>query len=200
MRRHLVACGLAALAACTRDPAAELCPALLSGDLVVTEIRPEQGGTYAQWVELYNASGLDLDLEGLMVDVLAIDESVHLRLLVRRSLPLADGEYVALGEALDADRDAYLGYGFGADFEQEGTAKDLPTSGRIVVSACGDEIDRVQFEGLPDEGTYSLGALPPDATQNDVDGAWCVDTTPSSDTTQIGLPGTPGAANTPCVP
>ena len=51
-----------------------------------------------------------------MVDVLAIDESVHLRLLVRRSLPLADGAYVALGEAVDDDRAAYLGYGFGADF------------------------------------------------------------------------------------
>lgn len=180
---------------------AELCPPALPGDLVVSEIRPEQGGTFKQWIELYNASGLTLDLEGAIIDVLSIDGGTRLRLIVRRSLELADGEYVALGEAedADADRPAYLGYGFGADFEQEGTPKDLPTSGAITVTACGEQIDRVQYEGLPDEGTFTLGTMPPTAEANDDDASWCVDTTPPEDTTEIGLPGTPGAANTPCV-
>lgn len=179
---------------------AELCPPALAGELVVSEIRPEQGGTFKQWIELYNASGLTLDLEGTIIDVLSIDGGTHLRLLVRRPLELAAGEYVALGEDTDATRAEYLGYGFGGDFEQNGTAKDLPTSGAITVTACGDEIDRVVFEGLPDEGTYTLGTVPPDADANDDDASWCVDTTPSEDTTELGLPGTPGAANTPCAP
>jgi len=197
VRRYLVACGLLVASACSRDPLEEICPAAGQGDLVITEIRPEQGGTYPQFIELYNASGGTLDLEGTLVDVLSIDGGTHLKLLVRTPLAVGDGIYVALGEA--SEDKPYLAYRFGADFEVEGTAKDLPSSGRIIVYACGEVIDQVTYAALPDEGTYSLGADPPSADANDVDGAWCVDTTPSTDTTEIGLPGTPGAANHPCV-
>lgn len=199
MRTFLVVSGLVICGACTREPAEELCPAAVAGDLVVTELRADQGGTYPQFVELYNASGLTLDLEGTVVDVLSIDGGTHLRLLVRAPLPVADGGYVALSDAATLEGRPYLAYTFGADFEQNGTHKDLPSAGRITVSACGETIDQLDFEGVPSEGTYSLGADPPTADANDVDGAWCADTTPSSDTTEIGLPGTPGAANTPCV-
>jgi len=196
LRTILLGCALLA-GACTREPVDEVCPAVAAGDLVITELRPEQGGTYAQWLELYNASGGDVDLEGALIDVLSIDGGTHLRLLVRAPLTVPDGGYVALGDATE-DK-PYLGYRFGADFEQEGSAKDLPVAGRITVTACGELIDQLDFEALPDEGSYSLGAVPPTAEANDVDGAWCADTTPSTDTTEIGLPGTPGEANHPCV-
>lgn len=195
-RRFLHGALLAAAVApgCARDPADAICPAAAPGDLVVTELRGEQSGgdTWGQWIELYNA-GADLDLEGAVIDLRAIDGSRTFRVLVRRSVPVAAGDYVVLGDFPDATRPAHVDYGFQGDFT--GT---FPSTGGVTVTACGDPADAYQFPALPATGTWSLGLSPPTADGNDDAGAWCADTAPSDDTTQLGLPGTPGAANRPC--
>ena len=69
--------------------------------------------------------------------------------------------------------------------------------GVLDVSACGVTIDRVVWNDLPADGTYSLGVMPPDAVGNDVMAAWCADTI-DDDPVAPGLPGTPGVSNHPC--
>ena len=192
--RTFLAAGVAALAAaCVRGPADEICPSVAPGDLVITELRgPQSGGdTYGEWIEVYNATGAEVDLQGTVLDLRSIDGATAVRLLVRDPLPLPAGGYAALGTSSAG----VVAYAFGADWDD-----DLPASGGVSLLACGAFIDRVVWRGLPESGTYSLGTTPPSADSNDLATAWCIDTTPGSDGTQLGLPGTPGAANHPCAP
>lgn len=186
----------AALAACARDPAEELCPDVGAGDLVITELRGEQSGgdTWGQWIEVHNATGNAIDLEGARLDLRSIDGGTRLRLLVRRSLSVEAGGYAVLAALPDADLPDHVDYGFGADFDAE-----FPGAGGVALSACGVEIDEVIFDdGLPVMGSYSLGLDPPTADGNDDPAAWCADTAPGDDTTMLGLPGSPGEPNRPC--
>ena len=179
-----------ALCACAADPAEEICPEAAAGDLVVTELRGEQSGgdSWGQWIEVLNTSGAELDLHGVVVEVVSIDGGTRLRMLVRRALPVAAGERVVLGTPPDdAALPDHMDYGFGADYETESDGTEFPGAGAVSLSACAVELDRVVFDGLPTMGTWSL----------DDDGTWCADTTPGTGT-ELGLPGTPGAANTPC--
>ncbi len=163
-------CACVALASgCARDPEAEICPEVGEGDLRVTEMRraDDPDGT---WIEVFNP-GSAVDLEGMVVRLLSIDEATDLRMLVRRPLPLAGGDYVVLGDFADASRPDHVDYGFGADFDHE-----APPSGAVTLFACGAQIDRVVFE-LPTDGSYSF-----DGT------TWCT----GSET------GTPGSGNPAC--
>ncbi|MCA9679217.1 MAG: lamin tail domain-containing protein [Kofleriaceae bacterium] len=189
-----LACALLA-SACARDPEPEICPAAGPGDLVISEVRgPQAGGdTWGQWVELYNASGATLDLEGTVVDLVSVDGSHRYRILVRRGLEVGAGAYAVIGDFPDATRPTHVDYGAGYDLDGA-----FPATGGLTVTGCGGEVlDRLVFDGLPPTGTWSLGDDPPTADGNDDPTAWCADTTPG-DTTELGLPGTPGAANHPC--
>jgi hypothetical protein len=185
------------LGGCVRDPVDAVYPGVGPGDLVITEIRGEQtgGDTYGQWVEVYNATVGDLDLEGLHVVLTRVDGGATARVIVRRTLPVTAGGYVVLGETDDdgKTRPAHIDYGMGTDFTSA-----WYSAGTIELTANDVSIDAVQYMSLPSAGTWSLGVDPPDATTNDDPTRWCADTTPGTDTTQLGLPGTPGAANTPC--
>jgi hypothetical protein len=64
----------------------------------------------------------------------------------------------------------------------------------VDVEACGTLIDRVTYDVLPDMGTYSLGAQPPSADNNDLPAMWCTDATNLAGT----YPGTPQHANLAC--
>ncbi len=181
--------------ACVRDAEPALCPEVVKGDLVITELRGAQSGadTYGQWVELYNASGGELDLLGLHVLFTRIDGGATARVIVRRSLPVPAGGYVVLGRAADDDRPIVVDYGMGTDF----AVSWFSTAG-VQVTACDLEIDAMQYGALPTGGSYSLGVDPPTATANDTAASWCTNAQPGTDTTQLGLPGSPGAANPPC--
>ena len=171
-----------------------MCPDVTAGQLVITEIRGAQSGgdTYGQWVEIYNASGAPLDLEGLHVVFTRVDGGATARAIVRRSLPVADGGYVVVGREPDDMLPPHVDYGMGTDFPTAWF-----TGGSIELDACGVMIDQAQYTSLPTTGTWALQGTP-DATANDTTGNWCNDTEPNPDSTQLGLPGSPGAANPPC--
>jgi hypothetical protein len=160
-------------AACVHTPAEDICPSAGDGDLVVTEIR-KSDDPFGTWIEIKNATGADLDLEGSIVRMLSIDGATDVDLLVRRPVPVAGGDYVVLGAFVDEDRPDHVDYGFGADFSDE-----LPGNGALSIGACSVEVDRVVYDELPATGTWSL----------DDDGTWCAGT----DT------GSPGSGNPPCV-
>jgi len=150
----LGACVLAS--ACVREPVDAFCPAIGAGDLRVSELRgPENSVDTAEWIEIENATGAELDLEGLVVDLLSIDGGVHLRLLVREPFAVAGGERVVLGRSDDA-----------SDLVLVGWSEHLPSSGAVTLLSCGETIDRVAYEGMPTTGTYSRTGT-----------VWCTDPT-----------------------
>ncbi len=200
MNRGILAAALwgAALASgCVRDAEPERCPTAGAGDVVITELRgPQDGGdTWGQFVELANVTGVELDLEGAAIELVSVGGDQRDRVIIRRSLPVAPGGQVALGRFPDDARPAWIDYGMDLDLP-----RDLPATGGVTVTGCDDLLlDRVVYDALPDQGSYSLGLDPPSADGNDDDAAWCADTTPVDEPGQLGLPGTPGEINHPCV-
>jgi hypothetical protein len=59
---------LVLVAACVRDPLADGCPDLAEGDLVITEMRGPQSGSYRQWIEVYNPSDAPIPAAGLRLE------------------------------------------------------------------------------------------------------------------------------------
>ncbi|MFT3694739.1 MAG: lamin tail domain-containing protein [Kofleriaceae bacterium] len=181
---------IALLVGCTRDPVDAECPDVAVGDLAITEIRgPQDQDGLGTWIELYNASSTSIDLEGLKVRFRKKDGSSETDVIVRRSLPVAAGEYATLG-LFDDDttRPSYIDYGMNGDFH----TSFLPAAA-VDLEACGIRIDRATYDVLPDMGTYSLGGVP-SADNNDLPTSWCTDAT-----NMAGMyPGTPREANITC--
>ncbi len=178
-------------AGCVRDPAPALCPDIAVGDLALTEIRgPQSQDGLGTWVELYNASSGSIDLEGLKVRFRKKDGSSETDVLVRRAVVVAAGAYATLGLVPDdSSRPDYIDYGIAGDFHTSFLA-----AAAVDVEACGLRIDRVTYDVLPAMGTYSLGASPPSADNNDLPANWCTDATDLGGT----YPGTPRLANISC--
>lgn len=176
---------------CVRDPVPAACPGVAVGDLVITEIRGPQTGndTLGTWIELYNASGGSLDLQGTKVRFRKKDGSSETDVIVRRSLTVAGNAYIVLGLFPDdATKPGYVDYGFSGDFHVGFLA-----AAAVDVEACGVKIDRASYDVLPTMGTYSLGGAPT-ADNNDLPTAWCTDSTMAATT----YPGSPQHANTAC--
>lgn len=188
MRNSIVSAVL--LTSCVRDPAPELCPDVAVGDLVMTEIRgPQSQDALGTWVELYNASSSGIDLEGLKLRFRKKDGSSETDALVRRELPLASHAYATLGLFTEDMKPQYIDYGMSGDFHTSFLA-----AAAVDVEACGVRIDRVTYDVLPAMGTYSLGASPPSADNNDLPTNWCTDGTNVAGT----FPGSPQQANVVC--
>lgn len=187
-----------ALAACVRPPIDEDCPALAEGDLVISEIRAQQSGSYPQWVELYNASDAPISPRGVRLEFSTSDGKSFFAFFVRdEALTIEPGDYFVVGGG-STELFAYLDYDFTPDHHSADNpelASSLYPAGILELSVCGDPLDRVIYTG-PKTGTLALdGSQPPDAASNDhSDEGWCFD---GSETNGI-LNGTPGEANPPC--
>jgi hypothetical protein len=193
MRRWLLALGSLA-AGCAREPEDALCPELAAGALVVTEVRGPQTPADAgngEWIELYNASGGEVDLIGLRVRFRRKDGSSEVAILVRDHLPVAAGGRAVLGLFLDdATRPAHVDYGFAVDFTESWLA-----AAAIDVESCGRRIDRAIYDLLPKQGTFALsGSGEPSAAANDDPGSWCTDASTAGSV----FPGSPRQPNPPC--
>ena len=179
------------LTGCVRDPAAASCPDVAVGDLALTEIRgPQNQDDLGTWVELYNTTTHPIDLEGLKIRFRKKDGSSETDVLVRRALEVGAASYITLGLfADDNTRPDYIDYGMSGDFHTSFLA-----AAAVDVESCGVRIDRATYDVLPDMGTYSLGATPPSADNNDLPINWCTDATNLAGS----YPGTPQQANLPC--
>jgi hypothetical protein len=179
------------LTGCVRDPAAASCPDVAVGDLALTEIRgPQNQDDLGTWVELYNTTTHPIDLEGLKIRFRKKDGSSETDVLVRRALEVGAASYVTLGLfADDNTRPDYIDYGMSGDFHTSFLA-----AAAVDVESCGVRIDRATYDVLPDMGTYSLGAMPPNADNNDLPINWCTDATNLAGS----YPGTPQQANLSC--
>jgi hypothetical protein len=190
-----LASALASTGACVRDPLPSTCPELAPGDLVVTEIRGDQAGSYRQWIEIYNPTDAAIPVAGLRITLTQFDGDGSQTFLVRdEALELPPGEYLVLGGGDPATLD-YIDYDFSLD--QPG---DLYAGGTLELRSCATLVDKLIYT-LPEAGTLALdGAVTPSAAANDDSKlGWCVDDQVSEGPqTQIGIRGTPGGANPPC--
>ncbi len=169
---------------------------LAPGDLVVTEIMQNPfavADTFGEWFEVFNNSGVDVDLEGLYV----YDAGTN-TFTVSGSLVVADGEYVVFGvEGNTAvNGGVTLNYDYPSSFALGNGSDEVSlaaSSAKTVV------FDTVSYDGgplFPDPNGYSMSLDPTmlDSTSNDDGSNWCVATS----TYGAGDYGTPGSDNDSC--
>ncbi len=199
-----------ASSSCVREPLPEICPLLEPGELVISELRGDQADddSFGHYLELYNASGRALDLQGVRVRVRGAGGGV-IEFFVRDPLELAAGDYAVIGTGAPDESPAWMDYAVGWDITESPNPDSPPralfadASGFVEIESCGTRIDEVFYAELPEAGTLACGTIdqPPDANANDDSGepgCWCVDDLPADPDyplAGVGLPGTPGRAN-----
>jgi hypothetical protein len=189
-------CLVLVLSGCGRDAvvAAAVCEELEPGDLVVTEVlaNPDGSDGEGEYIEMFNATGGLLILDGLMLVVSRADgaspESHRFA-----AVSIDAGAYFVVGNAPVDSMPAHVDYSYG------NTLGSLRNSDAIVSIWCGEIlIDRVSYERTGDGRALELdGRLAPDHLVNDDASRWCL-TPEGTDEVSAGNFGTPGAANSPC--
>ncbi len=162
------------------------------GQLVVTEFmaKAQAGSDSAEWVEIYNASNEHLDLNGCHFK--DDDNDDH---IVEQVLVIAPESYLLAGRSADPE----VTYGLVPGYVYSGFSLSNDVD-EIVIECDAIEIDRVNYV----EPQVVLGVasqLDPEqlnADGNDLLENWCAATEYYDESSE--KLGTPGAANSPCVP
>ncbi|MCA9706616.1 MAG: lamin tail domain-containing protein [Myxococcales bacterium] len=186
---------LAVLSGCRNDrtDAVGACASgLLPGDLVITEIMADPPGADSgrEWFEVYNASGLELDLLGTVLlrsreD--GTDAKIH---RIRRSWVLPPEGYGVAGGVLDEDDVLalvpHVDYGY-----EDGLGDMGNSSGRLAI-ACDEDVidDAIYVEPSSGAARGFTGDRAPDAIANDDLALWC-DASSELDAESLGTPGEP---------
>jgi len=170
------------------------CQGVTSGDLVITEIHANPDGPDGdgEYIELYNASGSAISLEGWELVSSRLDGTgaeAH-----RFAASTIDpGAYWVVGNAAPEALPAHVDYSYG------GTLGPLRNSDAALSIMCGPvRVDRVTYHHTIDGRALELdGELAPDGEVNDDPNHWC---TANESSTELGANerGTPGAPNAPC--
>lgn len=168
------------------------CSGLIAGDLVISEIMAAPRTDEAEWFEIYNASGTDLDLAGLTLLSRKVDGTAEKRHVVSE-LMVSANRYVVVGDAFSTTLPAYVNYGYGKALGA------LVNSGGQLALKCGDVVvDEVTYAAQTTGESWSLsGGVAPDYLRNDDQLQWCDATSEFISTEPTSL-GTPGDANDTC--
>ena len=164
---------------------------LLPGDLVVTEIMYDPNvcnDNNCEWIEIYNASGASVDLNGLRIqDAIAATGTVSVSLIVE-----PDG-YVWLGRGPMANwgytNPAQAYYGPDPAFNNDDDMVVILNDTEIL-----DQTHTYVDGGMPAGRSFQLDSASIDASANDTPANWCVSMVDFGD----GDLGSPGAANEAC--
>jgi hypothetical protein len=122
----------------------ELCNGRLAGDLVITEIMADPSGadTGKEYVEIFNRTAVDVDLEGVTLFKSAADGSGRKAVRLKNAIVQA-GSYFVLGDARGNVLPVYLDYAYGA------ALGSLPSdAGRVGVSCGAELIDEVAYRDV----------------------------------------------------
>ncbi len=167
---------------------------VLPGDLVITEVMQNPyavSDSAGEWFEVYNGTGLDIDLNGLEVS-----DSSGASFIVNSSLVAGAGAYAVFA------RNGNPAVNGGVNVDYVWTSFGLGnTSDDIILSYGGVELDRVGWDdgaSFPDPVGASMGLSPDaiDALLNNDGSAWCESSSIFGD----GDFGTPGTVNDTCEP
>ena len=165
---------------------------LLPGDLVITEIMANPAGddSIGEWIELYNATGLPIELAGTILiagQEDGSDERSHIVSQKDGGPIIPAGEYLVVAPGTMAGAAPHAQYEYGDDLGQL-----ADEAGRVALKCDVIEIDAVAYNAMPDGVAYGLSAaVAPDYLINDDPGKWCLSATEYAS----GSFGTPGAAN-----
>lgn len=176
-------------ALCKVEPA----PAL-PGDVIVSEIMKNPlkvEDLYGEWIELYNTTDQDIDINAWTIKDLGADKH---RIFKLGGLVIPAKGYLTLGR----NEDKATNGGVSLDYQYTGFTLGN-TQDQIIIMSGDILIDQVAYDdGLefPNLEGASL-SLSPDkmtATENDVGANWCAGQDPFG----AGDLGSPGTANPPC--
>ncbi|MEC7984996.1 MAG: lamin tail domain-containing protein [Myxococcota bacterium] len=176
---------------CAADAGTSL-DVLSEGDLVISEIMhdPQNAAYYkGEWFEIYNNSGADLNLNGLIVSGYGSETFT-----VSQDILLTDGEYAVFAARADTNDNGGIPY---VDYAYDRTSFRLNTSDQIILTYASATIDQIQYSsslGFEDASGASLSLYSLDSTDNDDALYWCT----ASSTFGDGDLGTPGSANDAC--
>mgnify|MGYP003631937144 CR=1 FL=1 len=173
------------------DGKKECTAALLTGDLVITEImaNPEGDDDGNEFFEIYNATSAAIDLTGLVLEKASVDGSSAKSHTMTGTI-IEAGEYLALGGVLPEFRADYIGYGYADDLG------GMTNSGGQLGLRCGDvEVDHLFYgEAVSGRSSGLDGNITPDHLANDSTENFCPATTEYA----TGSFGSPGVKNEPC--
>jgi hypothetical protein len=173
---------------CTADTCVD---DLVVGDLVVSEFmfNPDFcGDSSCEWIELYNASGGSVDINGLII----VDDGGNTA-TVTGSPVMASGSYIVLAIG-DSSTWGYTGFtpdGYYGSTVALGNTGDQIT----IANSLGDLDTAAAYTGGNAGFSQNLDPTGLDVTSNDATGYWCE---PTSAIGTTGDFGTPGAANDSC--
>ena len=167
-----------------------------AGDIVVTEFMNDSGAvsdTVGEWLELYNSTGLDIDLNGWTLKDDGSDSHTF-----TTSIIVPAGSYFVMGRGADSTVNGGVNldhsYGDGV-FSMANGADEI-----VLLSPSSVEIDRIVYGvgGFPDGGPGFSISLDPNqlAGDNNLAANWCLSTSVFGD----GDSGTPGVENDACDP
>jgi len=166
---------------------------LIVGDLVITEIMYDPAvcsDSFCEWVEVYNASGFQVDLNGLSLQ----DNNFSQTGTIDVSLVVDPDTYVWLGRG-PADSWTYSNM---ADAYYGPNPAYNNSSDRVVILNNNEILD--QTHDYSDEAGAGISLqLNPDSIdvdENDLEASWCYSTVDFGD----GDLGSPGAVNEDCIP
>jgi hypothetical protein len=166
-----------------------------AGELVISELMVNPAGVSddtGEWVELYSAASVTLDLSGLSLGDDGVDDAE----VVFFDAIVSPGELIVLCASEVSNggvscQGTYLYQSFGGGFALSNSEDEV-----VVLAADGTVLDAIQYsEGFSVTG-QSMGVAPGclDATANDAAGCWCAQSGPLSS----GDYGNPGSWNDGC--
>ena len=168
---------------------------LVPGDLVITEVMydPYCSGDDCEWIEIYNASGLEVNLFGLRIQDSALSEGTQG--VIMDDLVVADGEYAVLGRGDAAGwpyaTPATAHYGSSPGLNNTGDFAALANSTEVL-----DQTATYPNLGTADDGmSWKLDPTLLDAVSNDMAANWCLSTVVFDSPAGTDEFGSPGAAN-----
>lgn len=195
---YLVAACACACAPVAPQSAEEICGGRLAGDLVVTEFMadPQDSDTGKQYIELYNITSADIELDGLSL-FQSLSDGSREKATVLSGAKVPGRSYFVLGDiaANAVSKPSYVDYGYATRL---GALRHV--AGRLGVR-CGTKlIDSVSYQNTISGHARALdGAQPPDSAQSALDQNWCNESQPLTVLPPAGENfGTPGAANSVC--
>lgn len=160
------------------------------GDLIITEIMfdPTRVVDYrGEWFEIYNASGIKINLNGLQVRS-AGDTGFN----VTTDLQIASGEYLLFANRSESGVNGGMS---NVDYIYNYNLLKFGGADSLTIQVSGTTLDTVTFNSqFGTVAGHSIATSTLSATANDSAGNWCAETA----TYGSGDFGTPGEANTGC--
>jgi hypothetical protein len=158
-----------------------------AGTIIINEIMQDPDAvsdTNGEWFEVYNSTGVDIDMNGWVVSDNGTDSFT-----ISSSLIVPANGYAILGRNADVSTNG----GVPVDYAYSGFSL-INTTDEIILTAGGSEIDRVEYNGsfpLTSGSSASLSTSTANSVDNDNGANW------GNATTSYGSGdlGSPGAAN-----